>query len=230
MRKLMLLVALTLLPTPADASCAYVGMEPVVLTRRDTKLPADGGVLIGYAYGNGEDGTHGADPSDVKWTATSGKAAVTLVRTQLAPGLSVYRPAANVSAFKLAGKTAEHGSYTHEAKSAPFQLAAPAPKAVSASTTEGFRSTTTVTTLTLTAAPPAEAVAIIGYDATGAAKMFATLPDTHDKLLEFVIDTTGGHCGTPKPEGYERPYGKIAFAYVDAFGRVSAKSALVAVK
>ena len=90
MRKLLFLVALTLLPTPADASCAFVGMTPNVLTRRDTKLPADGGVLVGYTYGNDNDGeASGADPSDVKWTATSGKAKVTLTRTELAPGLKL---------------------------------------------------------------------------------------------------------------------------------------------
>ncbi|HEY6033460.1 MAG TPA: hypothetical protein VIV58_04350 [Kofleriaceae bacterium] len=231
MRELLLVVALTLLPTPVDASCAYVGMTPTVLTRRDTKLPADGGVLVGYDYGNDEDGTHGGtDPSDVKWTATNGKATVALTRTQLAPGLSVYRPPANVSAFELAGKTKDHGSYTHEAKSAPVQLPAPAAKAVTTSTTQGFRSMTTTTTLKLSAAAPADAVAIIAYDSTGAPKMFTTLPDTHDKLLDFAIDTTGGHCGTPKPEGHGALSGKVTFAYVDAFGRLSAKSAPVTVK
>lgn len=231
MRKLLLLVALALLPSPADASCAYVGMTPLVLTRRDTKLPADGGVLVGYDYGNDEDGAHGgSDPSDVKWTATNGKATVALVRTQLAPGLSVYRPPANVGAFELAGKTKTHGRFTHEAKSAPVQLAAPAPKAVTTSTTQGFRSMTTTTTVKLSAAAPAEAVAIIAYDAAGTAQMFTTLPDTHDKLLQFAIDTTGGHCGTPKPEGHGMLSGKVTFAYVDAFGRLSAKSAPVPVK
>jgi len=84
--------------------------------------------------------------------------------------------------------------------------------------------------LTLTAAPPAEAVAIIAYDSDGKAQLFSTLPDTHDKLRELAIDTTGGHCGTPKPEGHGSLFGKVTFAYVDAFGRLSAKSAAITVK
>jgi hypothetical protein len=225
MRKLLFLVALALLPDPADASCAYVGMEPVVLTRRDTKLPADGGVLVGYTHGNDhDDDGGGTDPSDVKWTATNGKAKVTLTRTQLAPGLSVYRPAANVSAFKLAGKTKDHGSYTHEATSAPTAMPAPVAKAITSRTTEGFRSMTTTTTLKLSTAAPPEAVAIIAYDDTGKPVLYSTLADTHDKILEFEIQETGGHCGVPHPTGEGSLAGKITFAYVDAFGRLSPKS------
>jgi hypothetical protein len=225
MRKLLFLVALTLLPTPADASCAYVGMMPNLLTRRDTKLPADGGVLVGYTYGNDNDGeAGGADPSDVKWTATNGKAKVTLTRTELAPGLSVYRPPANVSAFKLAGKTQQHGSYTHETTSTPTALAAPVAKAITSKTTEGFRSMTTTTKLKLSTAAPADAVAIIAYDDAGKPLLYATLADTHDKILEFEIYESGGHCGTPHPTAEGSLAGKITFAYVDAFGRLSPKS------
>jgi hypothetical protein len=226
MRKLLLLVALTLLPTPADASCAYVGMIPNVLTRRDTKLPADGGVLVGYAYGNDDDGgpRGSADPSDVKWTATNGKAKVALTRTELAPGLSVYRPAANVRAFKLAGKTKDHGSFTHEANSTPTAMPAPAPKTLTSKTTDSFRSMTTTTTLKLSTAAPADAVAIIAYDETGKALLYSGLADTHDKILEYEIYESGGHCGTPRPNNEGALVGKITFAYVDAFGRLSPKS------
>ena len=225
MRKLLLLVALTVLPTPADASCAYVGMSPIVLTRRETKLPADGGVLVGYWYNNDNDiESGGSDPSDVKWIATNGKAKVTLTRTQLAPGLSVYRPAANISAFKLAGKTKAHGSFTVDAKSAPVALAAPVAKSVKATTTEGFRSMETKVTLKLGEAAPADAVAIIAYDASGKALLYSSLADTHDKVLEMVIQETGGHCGTPHPTDEGALAGNVTFAYVDAFGRLSAKS------
>ncbi len=225
MRKLFLLVALTLVPTPASASCAFVGMIPSVLTRRDTNLPADGGVLVGYGYGNDNDGEpRGADPSDVKWTATAGTTVVPLSRTALAPGLSVYRPPASVTAFKLAGKTKAHGSYTHEASSAPTTMAAPVATSVTSKTTSGFRSMTTTTTLRLATPAPADAVAIIAYDAAGKALLYAGLPDTHDKVLDVQLTQTGGHCGTPHPDGEGALAGKISFAYVDAFGRLSPKS------
>jgi hypothetical protein len=225
MRKLLLLVALTLLPTPAEASCAYVGMSPVVLTRRETKLPADGGVLVGYVHSNDNDfEPDGPDPSRVKWTVTNGKATVTLTRTQLAPGLSVYRPAAAVTAFKIAGKTKDHGSFTHETTSTPTAMPAPVAKAITSKTTEGFRSMTTTTTLKLSTAAPADAVAIIAYDDTGKPLLYSSLADTHDKILEFEIYESGGHCGVPHPEGEGSLAGKITFAYVDAFGRLSPKS------
>jgi hypothetical protein len=226
MRKLLLLVALSLLPTPVEASCAQASLMPQVLTRRDTKLPADGGVLVGYAYATGADREDsGPDPSDVKWTATAGKAKVTLTRTPLAPGLSVYRPPANVSAFKLANKTKDHGSYTHEATSAPTAMAAPVAKAVTSKSVDSFRSMTTTVTLKLGTAAPADAVAIIAYDPAGKALVFAGLPDTHDKVLELELEQSGGHCGTPRPSGEGALAGKLTFAYVDAFGRLSAKSA-----
>jgi hypothetical protein len=225
MRKLLLLFALTLLPTPADASCAYVGMSPVVLTRRDTKLPADGGVLVGYWLNNDNDfESDGPDPSAVKWHVTNGKANVKLTRTQLAPGLSVYRPPANITAFKVAGKTKDHGSFTVDAKSAPVTMAAPVAKSVKEKTTAGFRSMETTVTLKLGEAPPADAVAVIAYDESGKALLYSSLPDTHDKTLETVIQETGGHCGTPHPNDEGALGGKVTFAYVDAFGRLSPKS------
>lgn len=200
-------------------------MSPTVLTRRDTKLPADGGVLVGYSFAmDDRENGNGPDPSDVKWTATDGKTKITLTRTPLAPGLSVYRPPANVTAFKLSSKTKERGSFTHEATSAPTAMAAPVAKAITSRITEGFRSATTTTTLKLTKAAPADAVAIIAYDDTGKALLFAALPDTHDKVLEFAIQESGGHCGTPRPNGEGAIVGTVTFAYVDAFGRLSPKS------
>jgi hypothetical protein len=201
-------------------------ITPNVLTRRDLKLPADGGVLIGYTFATNSNAFEksGSDPSDVTWTATSGKTNVVLTRTSLAPGLSVYRPPANVTAFKLANKDRDHGSYTHEATSAPTAMPAPEPKAIKSKTESGFRSMTTTTTLKLVHAAPPDAVAIIAYDASGKPQLFAGLPDTHDKLLEFELDQTGGHCGTPHPNGQGSLAGKITFAWVDAFGRLSPQS------
>lgn len=231
MRKLLLLALLTLAPAPVDASCMQASLTPVVLTRRDTNLPADGGVLVGYTYATGDNREDsGPDPSDVKWTATAGKTKIELVRTQLAPGLSVYRPAATVTAFKLATKTKDHGSFTHATTGAATAMAAPKPHAVKTKSTHNERWSTSTSTLVLDAAAPADAVAIIAYDTNGKPLLFATLPDTHDKLLEFEIDSSGGHCGTPTPPEHSGLYGKIAFAYVDAFGRLSAQSKPISVQ
>jgi len=217
MKSILLLALLAIAPTPVAAKCARVELGPTVLTRRDTKLPADGGVLVGYAWA--QDGE--TDP-ETTWTA--GK--VTLARTELAPGLSVLR--ANAPTFKLATKSGkDRGSYTRDPKSAAVAMAAPSPKAISEQTSKGARWTTTTTKLALSTAPPADAVAIIAYDANKKPLLYATLPDTHDKLLELEIDRSGGHCGSPKPDGQGSLTGKITFAYVDVFGRLSPTSTAI---
>ena len=189
-----------------------------VLTRRVTVLPSDGGVLVGYTYASGGD----VDLDDT-WIGS-----VALTRVQLAPGLSVFRPPAKTTAFKLKTKAGkDHGSFTVDPKSVANTMTAPSPKSVTSTTTEGHRSTTTISTLKLGAAPPADAVAIIAYDEHGKSLLFASLPDTHDKLLELEIDRSGGHCGTAKPQGQGGLVGKLAFAYVDAFGRLSPQSVAI---
>ncbi|HEY0254808.1 MAG TPA: hypothetical protein VGC41_24950, partial [Kofleriaceae bacterium] len=110
----MLLVAALLANAHASyASCAYVGMKANVLTRRDTHVPQDGGVLVGFTYGNDDVlPPNGPDPSNVKF-ATKAK----LERTQLAPGLSVYKFA---DAKLDLGKG---GSFTHDGKDAAITVA-----------------------------------------------------------------------------------------------------------
>jgi hypothetical protein len=221
MRTLLCLTLIALTPHTAEPSCMQAQLTSQVLTRRDTRLPIDGGVLVGYTYATGND----IDRDDT-WTGS-----VALTRVQLAPGLSVFRPAAKATSFKLTTKAGkDRGSFTLDPKSAATTMTAPNPKLLTSKTTEGFRSMTTTTTLKLNAAPPADAVAIIAYDDQHKALLYAGLPDTHDKLLEFEIDSTGGHCGTPKPVGEGALAGKITFAYVDAFGRLSPTSTAVTMR
>jgi hypothetical protein len=226
-----LLLALLLEARPAAASCMQASLAPVVLTRRDTKLPADGGVLVGYTYATGEDReVTGPDPSDVTWTAIAGKKTVVLARTQLAPGLSVYRPAAGVTGFTLVTKTGkERGTFTHDG-AGEAAMPAPKPRAVKTKSEHEVRWTNSETMLTLDAAPPADAVAIIAYDDHHKALLFATLPDTHDKLRELAIDHSSGHCGTPQPPEHGYVTGAVTFAWVDAFGRLSPASKPVTVQ
>src|SRR5438874_272462 len=100
MRRLLPLALLMPFAPAADASCAQTILVPNILTTRDTHLPSDGGVLVGYTSAFQDPEPAGSDPSDAtKWTATAGKATITLTRTALAPGLSVYRPPASVDAF-----------------------------------------------------------------------------------------------------------------------------------
>lgn len=214
MRSLLLLAVLGDV-RPAAASCMQAELGPVLLTRRDTKIPADGGVLVGYGYATGSDREQtGPDPSDVKW-----KASTKLVRTQLAPGLSVYKTDAAKLTF---GKYA----FTHDGKTAAL-TAAPQTKSVKVTSTHSERWSSTMATLTLTTAAPADAVGVIAYDAESKkAILYAGLPDTHDQELSLNIYSSGGHCGvrTPPESGAVVSGTKLVFAYVDAFGRLSPQS------
>lgn len=88
-----LIAASLLAPTALQAKCAMPMFKPVVLTTRDTTLPADGGILVGWQSDYDVGSARDKDPSEQPtWTATAGKAAVALKRVSLAPGLSVYRP------------------------------------------------------------------------------------------------------------------------------------------
>lgn len=214
MMRHLLLLALALEARPAAASCMRAELNPLLLTRRDTHLPADGGVLVGYTFTTSDLERTGPDPSDVKWKTTA-----KVVRTQLAPGLSVYKTDAAAFTF---GKT----KFSHDGKTAA-PTAAPQPKAVRVKSEHEVRWSTTTATLTLATAAPPEAIAVIIYDADSKKPlMFAGLADTHDKDLSLQIFESGGHCGTntPPETGYVSAGSKLVFAYVDAFGRLSPQS------
>ena len=230
------LAALALTPNVTHASCARAEFVPSLLTTRDTHLPDDGGVLVGFAYSTDDKMREetGPDPSDVKWSGMDGKKPVALTRVALAPGLSMYKPAAGTTSFAVWSKRGSKlGTFTVDGK-APNKLTAPEPKLVKVTATASFRSRTSVATLTLVKAPPAEAIAVIVYsvDASGTTALtFTGLPDTHDKLTSFEVSRTGGHCsnevhGTSSVEAG----GKIAFAWVDIFGRVSPTSKPIVAK
>ena len=58
-----------------------------------------------------------------------------------------------------------------------------------------------------------------------------TLPDTHDTLTTLDVFQDAGHCGSVVDGGRPPNAGEtITFAWVDAFGRVSPKSAPIAAK
>jgi hypothetical protein len=237
MRHLLMLLLLTADLRLADATCARAEMKPVLATTRDTHIPADGGFVVGYGYTtdyNDFESTKSPDPSDVTWTAIEGKKPVALTRTALAPGLSVYRPADGVTSFTVVGNHGKSlGSFTRDGKG--VTLTAPQPKAVKVSSEHNLRWSTTTASMTLSAAPPPEAMAIIvyevGYDGKLKPVSFAGLADTHDKTTSLEIFHSGGHCSNDVPgSGYVSSGGKYEFAYVDAFGRLSPTSKPIVAK
>src|SRR5450432_2576152 len=96
MRTFLCLTLIALTAHTAEPSCMQAMLTSQVLTRRDTRLPIDGGVLVGYTYATGND-----IDSDETWTGS-----VAMTRVQLAPGLSMFHPASNPKGlFKLTTKS-----------------------------------------------------------------------------------------------------------------------------
>ena len=231
MRHLLVLAGLAT-AHPVAANCMRVELEPRLLTLRETKVPADGGILVGNAYTTDVarmEKTRSEDPSDVMWTARDAKLRpVALTRTSLAPGLSVLRPPASAPGFAIINQAGKQlAAYTHDGEG--VAIAAPRPTRLTSKSERNPRWSVTTVTLTLTAAAPPEAVAIIAYREDGKALNFTGLADTHDKDLSIAVTRSGGHCGTTEPAGTGVLRGKVTFAYVDTFGRLSPQSAPIAV-
>lgn len=231
-----ILIAVVALPAAdAAAKCARTEQRPVVLTTRDTKLPDDGGILVGWqteTYSDANDHVpYDKDPTDQPtWTAQDGaNKPVALTRTALAPGLSVYVPAKGTGAVILTAKAKQPlGKFTHDPKAAKVALPAPQVASLALVSTQEMRWRERRATATLAAPPPEAAVAIIVYRA-GKPLTFARLPDTHDHLTELETFQDAGHCGSVV-FGSEPPAAndKVTFAWVDAFGRLSPQSAAIA--
>lgn len=232
-------------PSMVEAKCARTEARPALLTTRDTKLPDDGGILVGWVngvYGDDDDDDHhydhvpaDKDPSDQPgWKATDGaKKRVALTRTALAPGLSVYKPAAGTGAVELVDKAGKSlGAFTHDAKAAANKLAAPVIASVKASIAKEMRWQNRRAVAKLSAAPPAEAVVLITYRAKDKAPIaFVRLADSHATLTELDTFEDAGHCGNVVT-GAQPPVAgdKVTYAWVDVFGRVSPQSAPIVVK
>lgn len=236
-----LLLSAALLHSPsADACCIMQPRSAVVLTTRDTKLPNDGGILVGWRYGGGspmEADDESADSSNQPtWKVKRSKTkSIGLKRVSLAPGLSVYMPTAGKGGFDVVdGEGNLLGSFTRNAKATANALSAPVATSVKLWTAPDFRASDRHAQILLKSAPPTEAVAIIVYQVrkTGNVPIsFAGLPDTHDKLTTLEVFQDAGRCGILQPGARPPNDGEtIAFAWVDAFGRRSPLSATIVAK
>lgn len=237
-----LLHAALLTPSTANASCAIPSYGGLVLTTRNTNLPADGGILVGWTYDQKAMPTPSGDASDQPtWRVVASKknvknkAKIKLTRVALAPGLSVYRPAAAAGTLTLSNdKGKVLGTFTPDPAAAKNAMPAPGLTAIALLSTANFRGSSQRVQATLANAPPAEAVAVIVY-ALGSAKAapvalsFVRLPDTHDAMTSLSVFDDAGRCGIVQP-GARSPIGneQVALAWVDAFGRVSPLSPPVA--
>ncbi|HEY4239284.1 MAG TPA: hypothetical protein VGM88_05685 [Kofleriaceae bacterium] len=218
--KLVIALALVTLARTADASCAFVELAPSVLTPRDAKIPADGGVVVGFdrKLPSGPKADAGGDPSVSSALAFGETAAV---RESLAPGLTVYRPRTGASRGAKLELTAG-GKRIAAFDSGPAAAALPAPIVESVAVESSFRGTATVRAH-LGADAPAGAVALIVYGA-GGALTYGQPGATRD-----IVVREGGHCSFP-PGSAPKTGDHVTLAWVDASGHVSARSKPVTAK
>lgn len=231
-----------LVPSTANASCAMPSYGGLVLTTRSTVLPPDGGILVGWTYDPKATPTASGDASDQPtWRVIANKknvkdkTKIKLTRVALAPGLSVYKPAAAVGKLMLSNaKGKVLGTFSQDTLAGPNTMPAPGLTTVTLSATPNFRGSSQRVFATVAGSPPPEAVAVIVYG-VGTAKAaplalsFVRIPDTHDKMLSLEVFEDAGYCGILQP-GARSPLNteKVALAWVDGFGRVSPLSVPVA--
>lgn len=230
------MIGLIAVPTPAGAKCARVYLAPQTLTHPADVIPAGGGVLVGWQQSTSErdERFSGGDPAlHTDWRFLIRKRKVRPKVEQLAPGLVVYRPGVIRSSkpekIVLAEKDgARVGTFKASRKKSAFTAAAPSPSKVVVTRYEGGRWGEDVNaTVELSAAPPASAVALILYRDDKPLSWASVKGVTATSVQIYASD---GHCGA-SPSGMTEPApgDKVTLAWVDGFGRLSGKSAAIAV-
>lgn len=231
--------AAALVPTAATAKCMRTELAPEILTTADSKLPRDGGILVGWENSTTADPTPGDPSVQAAWTATAGGKPAALTVTTLAPGLTVYTPAKPV-AGKYTLADAKHknlvtvllGASPADPKTA---LAAPKVTHVLLNTESEGRMRNATTLVAAVDSVPEAAVALIiySYSQVGSSHAASFGRVAHDKpgATTVLVVPSAGHCGRLPPGTEAILVGaKATFAWVDAAGHVSPPSPAIAVE
>lgn len=220
----------------AGAKCARVVLEPELLTHGGDVIPGGGGVLFGYTNSTDYDqASSGDDPSfDASYRFILRKRKIKPSYEQLAPGLGVYRfgkiTGTKAVAISMTGAGGKVGAFKARKKTSRPRFSAPGATALTLTVKSGYRWGDEITaTVTLDAAPPAEAVALIMY--LGDTEKVEPISWANVKggtSTSVVIFQSRNHCGG-NPAGMAAPKAAdlVSFAWVDQFGRRSARSAAV---
>jgi len=182
----------------------------------------------------------GHDPAvNADWGFLVRKRKLRPVVDQLAPGLAVYRAGTATGAVILREADGTRvGAFTVVADKKPWRVAAPqvtAVTSISAMRDHGrYQAMGTLATVAFAGAIPADAAAVIVYRVEGDKAPTAT-PITWARVNgatgPVTIYVTPGRCGS-EPTGLmpPAPGQRVVLAWVDAFGRVSPRSAPIKVK
>jgi hypothetical protein len=214
----------------AQARCAMGEMRPQAITARGARLPAGGGILVGYQFQSGEMDDDGLAPT---WKLSRGKAAIATQVDTIAPGVVVYRPAKPVEAgaeLTLADAAGHRQFVVTQGTDAGAMLPAPRPTAVHRHDELSYRWRSTREVIDVEAVPD-DAYAVIVYDAHHTAISFHTVPHGVAGPTQVTALESMGHCVFP-PAGQRAAADResVTLAWVDRFGRVSPPSQPITVK
>lgn len=227
MRVALVAVALVLLvpARPAVAGgCRTVTISAAPLSTKATIVDG-GGVLVGWRNDGGDD--EPALDAVGSWGFTAGTPSVAAKVEALAPGLTLVRPAS--TAVRRLTLRDDHGKKQVAvtiARKAPRPLPAPVATVETRRFSGGPRGGSSASAVARFASVPANAVAVIAYDARGTPLAWARVGGSR----EVGLASTPGRC-RPNPPGLDVPSAgqQIQLAWVDRHGRVSARSATIEV-
>ena len=229
------LVALSSLVTtsaPVAAKCAMDKLRPKILTASVAVPVGGGGIVVGTESVSddivGDDVVGDGEAVQPTWGFLTGRDLSKPVITVIAPGLVVYRVQPTT---RTTGELSD-GSHVIATLTVTKDKVAklPAPKVVSikqASARVGSTGRSTTTSVQLAGTAPADAVAIVLFDAKRSARSWREVT-----AGEAVVEVFHhGRCEVLPNGTIESKIGdKVTVAWVDKYGRLSTSSRVVAIK
>lgn len=213
LRSILVLALLSAVPSAARAgACARPGLPTRALTAPDAEIAKGGGVVV-------------AMENAAKAPAMT-FAGVSATKTVIGAGLVVYAPPAGTGAVTLQLK----GKDLVKVKRGGTTKALDAPKVANVryGSWTGRRGTSVSITVEITGALPSGAVAVAVFDDKGKIRSWGpTANEPADPPAKtFVISVFASGSCVVQPEGFapSAVTDKVQVAYIDASGRISAKT------
>ena len=212
-------------PPAAATQCVGTHLEQHVLAAPPSQLPPDGGIVVGSAAAAGPLAPGKAARTEPVWSVRidGRNDSASTKATTLAPGLVVYRalPAAKRIAVLEGKRIRARSSFTDS-----YGTALVAPQAARVLHEVDQELVGIKVTVSMSAPAPVDAIAMIVYDARSRARTWAPVTAGATTVVVYNdILCRSVPSGTIEPS----PGDKITVAWVDAAGRVSARSAPISV-
>lgn len=216
MKSLLVLAFACVLPAPAAADCAMMGLAPQVLTAPDAALATDGGVVVAsmsVERGHLADGDVAIQPA---WRFVAASGTLRPAIQSLAPGLAVYRTTTAEPVELRDGAGGVRIEVTRAGEQP--RLAAPKVKTLRYDAPISRRSVQRVE-VTLDGEPPPGALALVLADAKGRPRSWGTVAGT-------VLYPYNQRACDAMPNGTipSRTGDRVTLFWVDAHGRKSAST------